>query len=488
MLYNKTTIVITSIFFLIFCQTTMSAQGWKKRPALVTGKITAGFKAREDSILFCLYKDYQILGYTSQTLPINDKGEFTIHTDSLERPAFLAIYINNKRTLSRRFIEPGDSLQLEINAASDEPKLLYSGKNSLKYQCEDSLDLIKLNDETLPLKEGRLTGDYQSLNRMYLERYLQYYHIIEAYKGKVSAPMLSFLLARYSGNSLGIYYGLIADEYKAEANPGKRKLIVENYYKYALPDYSANGDTAALDEFYILSIITQAKNEMLFKSNGQGYPYTSLYHYLKTHYTGELRDRLLVYLLIDLRSLTDVIGYTPADYSSCMQDAKQTVVSPYLKNILTDRSVLLKNSEAFNFSMPDTSGKIVSLSDFRGKVVLLDVWGAGCTGCAMFYERFEAEVNPKIKNEPNFKKVTINIDRTKERWLQGIDKGIYTSKAATNLWTGGLVMDHPFVKYYKFNAIPFILLLGKTSKIYSKIDITLSSDQVHKLITEALAE
>src|SRR5262249_59973090 len=38
-------------------------------------------------------------------------------------------------------------------------------------------------------------------------------------------------------------------------------------------------------------------------------------------------------------------------------------------------------SFAFNFELPDLDGKKVSLADYKGKVVIVDLWGTWCPPC-----------------------------------------------------------------------------------------------------------
>jgi peroxiredoxin len=44
-------------------------------------------------------------------------------------------------------------------------------------------------------------------------------------------------------------------------------------------------------------------------------------------------------------------------------------------------SQVAKGLPAPNFSLPDLDGKMVSLSDYRGKVVLLNIWATWCPPC-----------------------------------------------------------------------------------------------------------
>ena len=57
-----------------------------------------------------------------------------------------------------------------------------------------------------------------------------------------------------------------------------------------------------------------------------------------------------------------------------------------------------KGLPAPNFSLPDLDGKMVSLSDYRGKVVLLNIWATWCPPCVeempsmeKLYQELQAE-------------------------------------------------------------------------------------------------
>ena len=69
---------------------------------------------------------------------------------------------------------------------------------------------------------------------------------------------------------------------------------------------------------------------------------------------------------------------------------------------------LVKGVPAPNFILPDLDGKMVSLSDYKGKVVFLNIWATWCPPCVEEMPSME-KLYQELKGEP-FEILAVNID------------------------------------------------------------------------------
>ncbi|HET9747393.1 MAG TPA: TlpA disulfide reductase family protein [Chitinophagaceae bacterium] len=115
-------------------------------------------------------------------------------------------------------------------------------------------------------------------------------------------------------------------------------------------------------------------------------------------------------------------------------------------------------------SMPDTGGKTVSLSSFRGKYVLVDFWASWCAPCRRENPNVVEAYN-RFKNK-NFTILGVSLDRPgeKERWMQAIrdDNLTWTHVSDLKYWQSAAV------SIYQFQSIPFNVLVDPQGNVIAE--------------------
>ncbi|ANI88254.1 hypothetical protein A9P82_02405 [Arachidicoccus ginsenosidimutans] len=145
---------------------------------------------------------------------------------------------------------------------------------------------------------------------------------------------------------------------------------------------------------------------------------------------------------------------------------RDTKEAKYYNETLSDIRKTAAGIQAPVFSLPDISGKKVSLSDFRGKYVLLDFWASWCMPC-----RAENPNLVKIYNQykgENFAILSVSLDggglTTKQNWLNAIKKdGLeWTQVSDLQGW------KNKAAQLYKIKSVPANFLIDPKGKIIAK--------------------
>lgn len=116
-----------------------------------------------------------------------------------------------------------------------------------------------------------------------------------------------------------------------------------------------------------------------------------------------------------------------------------------------------------NIALQNPDGKILNLSDLRGKYVLIDFWASWCGPCRRENPHV-VEMYNKYK-EKGFEVFSVSLDRTKEAWVRAIetDKLTWPNHVSDlKYWSSEAA------KLYGVNSIPATFLIDKEGRIIAK--------------------
>lgn len=184
--------------------------------------------------------------------------------------------------------------------------------------------------------------------------------------------------------------------------------------------------------------------------------------------------------LVDLKAFCKRLRVSGAAYPRIVAAAEQKL------------SLLKLQQEPFTFKATAIDGRGIDLSQFRGKVVLLDFWATWCSTCIAkmpeikkVYEKYQSQgfevisvnINPQIDNE----KVLAVHDKIKVNWPVAIigDKNKEAAEKRKGYWWS-------IWSKYGFDSVPQLLLLDKDGKLIAYNGDLLGRGMVEHAVKQAL--
>lgn len=132
-------------------------------------------------------------------------------------------------------------------------------------------------------------------------------------------------------------------------------------------------------------------------------------------------------------------------------------------SLYTSIGKVSSGEKAPDFTLPDTSGKAVTLSQFKGKYVLIDFWASWCKDCRIENKNL-VKVYKKFANK-DLVVLSVSLDFNKANWKETIIKDeLNWPNHVSDLkkW------QSPVAKLYGVKSIPSVFLVDREGNIIAK--------------------
>lgn len=140
------------------------------------------------------------------------------------------------------------------------------------------------------------------------------------------------------------------------------------------------------------------------------------------------------------------------------QNLSETLLFSGNHSELNTQLFLISGKEAADFTFKDKNGNPVSLSDFKGKYVYLDLWFTTCSPCRKEFPYYE-KIRKKYVDK-NIVFIAISLDIKEDVWKQYIKEN---KLGGIHLYGNG--WDTQFIKNYLIMDVPRYILIDKDHRI-----------------------
>lgn len=151
--------------------------------------------------------------------------------------------------------------------------------------------------------------------------------------------------------------------------------------------------------------------------------------------------------------------------------------------IIEKAKTLFTGSDAIDFEIVDTGGKVHRLSDFKGKVVYIDFWATWCLPCCLEIPHME-KIAARYAGDSRIVCMSVSFDKDLDNWREKLDMD-------KPQWPQYRTDDagQEITLAYGFRGIPRFMLFDKEGKIVTVYAPRPSEyDSLTSLIGSVLAE
>jgi cytochrome oxidase Cu insertion factor (SCO1/SenC/PrrC family) len=390
--------VLTKLFSFCFL---LSSAAALSQEVIIRGLANPSYGGKEVTAI--AYDDY--ISYTRNLLDVDTvkkQGEFSLHFDC---KAPRRIYLRCDHVKAPLYIEPGHTYDIGFpdkdSSRMFNPNVDVSG--DLSIHTSDSTDLNRLI--------AQFNESYDVFWRKNYQRFL-----VKA--SRIALDSFKLAMKTRFSKAKSAYFKLYIDYSIAstEVSTLESQNFLARDYLYNRPiGYSNNEYMTFFNQFfdkYLYQYALKPEGAQVYAAINESGDAIKLMQALKqAPYLANDTLRELV-MLTGLNEIYNNKEFTRSKINTILdQVAKHSRIAEHrqiARNLIARFSTLKKGSPAPGFSLPDKNGKVVSLTDFKGRYVYLSFITCTCTSCISDLKYLE-ELGKKY---PQVQLVTIVTDDT----------------------------------------------------------------------------
>ncbi|OFX17580.1 MAG: hypothetical protein A2033_04570 [Bacteroidetes bacterium GWA2_31_9] len=444
---KKLLLILLSTVLLFSCKNEKAVKNYAVFNGTVSGSESKQVYFRSESL------DEQF----NDSASIDEHGFFSIKLD-LETPKYFNFKIGDQ--YSNLYLSPGDSVSAKVIADNFDETLNYSGTGAEFNNYLADLLLIESKFPSpydfLSLQPADFIKKTDSLEKILIENLNKTFTTESEFK-KLEKNRIICKKA-----NLRLIY---PQYYSYYSNNQNLSNIPESFYDYEkqLDINDSSLYTEPEMTKYVKSFISN-KSEELFASTDTSLDESVRYSIasldlieqkLTNTFLKEYFSNIFIKEHIKYNGIKDIETLMAKFNNICKNEL-------YIKSVNEDIKkweALKSGNLAPNFSFPDIKGNMISLSDFKGKYVYIDVWATWCGPCKAEAPHFE-ELKKNFKGK-NIVFISVSVDDTKEPWEKMV-----TEKQLTDIQIFAAGWSSSITKDYLINSIPRFLLIDRDGNIF----------------------
>lgn len=402
-------------------------------------------------------------------IPTGPDGHFKFVFE-LEQPSEITTGILPNKNKEIVFIEPGDSLTISYDMHHKDSTLQFSGKGAANNQVFHEFN----NTDVLPWEQLHFSPSTTANDfAAYLRRTHDNRLVLLQEKGHLLSPALKKHLEVVTYADY-LYDIIQTPNFISRIN--KRKIsesIPDGYWSFGK---LFREDVKLLEEGTYVRLLSGGYPYFLFLKKQQAQhklddklspeeQKKQAYNLAKKAYRNPTVKSTALFHLLE-----GMINAVPV--ASTMKDQLDDYLTNYCKDPDARKSLLATYAKKTaisdgqippHFSLKDQQGHDVTLADFKGKVVYMDLWASWCGPCRAQMKGGSPGLHKQFEGNNDVVFLYISIDDSPDKWKKAIEEdkieGIHL------LSPGGL--KSTVAQLFSLQGIPRYMLIGKDGKIFN---------------------